>query len=291
MLYIGCPMWGYKEWVGSFFPPHTPQGDFLRLYSRRLTAVEGNTTFYAVPDIETVTRWRNETPASFRFCFKVPRDISHAPRLDTKKSATLAFLKSMQPLSDRLGPCFLQLPPAFGPKLVEQLAAFLGYWPTGKSSPRLAVEVRHPDFYKEPFAASLNSLLSQHHAGRVIMDTRPIRSGPAQEQQVLQARERKPDLPLHITTTTDFAFVRYIGHPSMEINNPLLDTWAERFAQWLQRGATLFVFCHCPFEVHSPTICRALYERVRVRLSPATLPALPWDSITPDEQVEQGKLF
>src|SRR5690348_11456037 len=43
MFYIGCPMWGYKEWVGSLFPLHTPQREFLRLYSQRLSAVEGNT--------------------------------------------------------------------------------------------------------------------------------------------------------------------------------------------------------------------------------------------------------
>ena len=50
MFYIGCPMWGYKEWVGSgkLFPPRTPASDFLRLYSRKLSTVEGNTIFYAL---------------------------------------------------------------------------------------------------------------------------------------------------------------------------------------------------------------------------------------------------
>ncbi len=82
MFYIGCPMWGYKEWVGSFFPARTPASDFLRLYSRRMSAVEGNTTFYALPSVATVSRWRQETPETFRFCHKVSRDISHAARLD-----------------------------------------------------------------------------------------------------------------------------------------------------------------------------------------------------------------
>ena len=291
MFYIGCPMWGYKEWVGNFFPPRTPQSDFLRLYSQRLTAVEGNTTFYAVPDTETVARWRSETPDTFRFCFKIPREISHEPRLDMKKSELQAFLARMQPLGERLGPFFLQLPPAFGSQQIDQLAAFLAYWPNSQGSPRLAVEVRHLDFYKEPHTSTLDTLLGEHAAARVIMDTRPIRTGPAKEQQILQARERKPDLPLHISATADFAFVRYIGNPRMEVNDPLLDVWAEQFAQWLRSGMTLYVFCHCPFEVYSPTICRSLYKRVRALLPPMTLPALPWDSIIPDTQMEQGKLF
>jgi uncharacterized protein YecE (DUF72 family) len=287
MFYIGCPLWGYKEWVGNFFPAHTPQSTFLKLYSKRLTTVEGNTTFYAVPNAATVSRWREETPATFRFCFKLPRSISHEPGLDKKQRETVAFVERMQPLGERLGPFFLQLPPAFSPQVIEELQAFLGDWP---SSLRLAVEVRHPDFFKQPQSDTLNALLSQHHAARVLMDTRPIRTGPAKEQKVLQARERKPDLPLQVTVTTDFVFVRYIGHPRMEVNAPLLDSWAEQFARWLSDGLTIYAFCHCPFEVHSPQICKALYERVQRLVS---LPALPWenDASTNDGQVEQGKLF
>jgi len=46
-FYIGCAVWGYKDWLGDLFPPGSKAADFLALYSRRLTTVEGNTTFYA----------------------------------------------------------------------------------------------------------------------------------------------------------------------------------------------------------------------------------------------------
>ncbi len=45
-LYIGCAVWGYKDWIGDLFPPGSKSGDLLALYSRRLTTVEGNTSFY-----------------------------------------------------------------------------------------------------------------------------------------------------------------------------------------------------------------------------------------------------
>src|SRR5579864_343901 len=112
-------MWGYKEWVGNFFPAHTPASEFLRLYSRRLTTVEGNTTFYATPSAETVAHWRAETPETFRFCFKIPRAISHAGSLDSKNTGLPAFIERMRPLQKRLGPFFLQLPPAFAPAHIE----------------------------------------------------------------------------------------------------------------------------------------------------------------------------
>src|SRR3989454_8380789 len=70
--------------VGNFFPPHTSPGDFLRLYSQKLTTVEGNTTFYALPSAETVARWSQETPSYFRFCPKISRDISHSAALDAR---------------------------------------------------------------------------------------------------------------------------------------------------------------------------------------------------------------
>jgi uncharacterized protein YecE (DUF72 family) len=45
-FYIGCAVWASKDWLGELFSPGSKSADFLALYSRRLTAVEGNTTFY-----------------------------------------------------------------------------------------------------------------------------------------------------------------------------------------------------------------------------------------------------
>ena len=285
MLYIGCPMWGYKEWVGEFFPPHTPQSDFLRLYSRKLTTVEGNTTFYAIPAAETVARWRTETPETFRFCFKIPRSISHTPDLGNHRQETFFFIERMRGLGERLGTMFLQLPPAFSPVQTTQLRSFLEFWP---ADVRLAVEVRHAGFFEAEHAEALNKLLGEYKVARVLMDTRPIRVGPDEEQRVLQARERKPDLPLQVAITTDLTFVRYIGNPNMDVNNPFLETWARQLAQWLKQKVTAYVFCHCPFEIHSPAICFALYERIRAL---ASLPPLPWQPERLDSGPEQGRLF
>lgn len=275
MLYIGGPVWGSKAWVGNFFPKQTPASAFLRLYSHRLLTVEGNTTFYALPSEALVARWRQETPAAFRFCPKVSRDISHAPRLDQTQAETALFTERMRGLGDRLGPMFLQLPPTFAPAHLPRLQAFLDFWP---GDLRLAVEVRHPDFYTDQHREPLFTLLEQYRVGWVIMDTRPLRTGPAEEHKTLEARERKPDLPLHIAVTTDFAFLRYIGHPALELNQPFLDAWAAQLGQWLKEGKTLYVFCHCPQEEQAPALCAALYQRVQTIVP---LPALPWQPKPP----------
>ncbi len=269
MFYTGCPMWGYKEWVGNLFPSHTPQSDFLRLYSRQFNTVEGNTTFYATPSIETMLRWCQETPASFRFCPKVSRDISHGAHLSGMRNETLLFTERMRGLGERLGPMFLQLPPGFAPAQLPQLEAFLAFWPNDL---RLAVEVRHQSFFQEPHATTLNTLLQRYAVARVMMDIRPIQIGSAKEKQVLLARERKPNVPLQLAITTDFTFVRYIGHPRMEVNEQFLATWAQQITAWLKQDITVYTFCHCPYEVYSPTICQELYQRVS-SLTP--IPPLP----------------
>jgi uncharacterized protein YecE (DUF72 family) len=175
--------------------------------------------------------------------------------------------------------------------LTNDLRAFLGAWPR---EVKLAVEVRHPDWFVEPSHAALNTLLREHDAARVLIDTRPIRDLPDAKiedgsVQVLmdRARERKPDVPLIPERTASFVMLRYIGHPHFEAHSPLLDEWADRLAGWLTGGAQAYVFCHCPDETQSPLICRELHRRVAARVS---IDPLPWNE-TDAPHLEQGRLF
>lgn len=286
MFYLGCAVWAYKDWVGELFPPGSKSGDFLRLYSRRLTTVEGNTTFYAVPKPEMVARWAAETPETFRFCFKLPRDISHAGPLVPQLDATHAFLERLAPLGPRLGPCFLQLPPGYGPAQRGDLARWLAAWPRERP---VTVEVRHPDWYAEPSESALMELLELHGAGRVIMDIRPIRQASRGGELLEDARERKPDVPMHPLRSGGLAMVRYIGHPEPAENDAYLDEWAARIASWLAEGTRVYLFMHCPDEARSPALCRAIQARLE-QLD--AVPPLPWGrDEPPPAPPEQLSLF
>jgi uncharacterized protein YecE (DUF72 family) len=282
---IGCAVWGYKDWVGELFPPGSKSADFLSLYSRRLTTTEGNTTFYATPKSETVKRWAAETPETFRFCFKLPREVSHDGLLTNKVKTTREFLDRMAPLGERLGPFFLQLPPGYRADKIADLERWLASWPT---ECRLAVEVRHTDWYSEPHEAALMELLHRYNAGRVVMDVLPLSAGPlpGAEENLQRARDNKPDVPMHPLRSSDVALIRYIGHPKPELNAPFLDEWAERVAQWLAEGTQVYFFCHCPDERRSPALCREFQHRLE-RL--ADIPPLPWDAL--DTGMNQATLF
>jgi uncharacterized protein YecE (DUF72 family) len=290
-LYIGCPIWSWKGWVGNFYPEGTKPSDFLHEYTRRLTTVEGNTTFYAVPAQKTLEGWAEEMPPTFRFCPKVPKTISHEGKLMDNVERAREFIKIMSLLGTRLGPMFLQLPPRYSPKLLGDLTAFLALWPP---EVRLAVEVRHLDWFDAPFDESLNELLSEHNMARVTIDTRPIRDLNGDEilagsvyQSLLEARERKPDVPVVPKRTSDFIFVRYIGHPEIEVNNPYLKDWGDYFIRQLQEGADVYMFCHSPNNLAAPWLCRKLYAQVEKEVE---LPPLPWNEVD-RENYEQGQLF
>jgi uncharacterized protein YecE (DUF72 family) len=290
-LYIGCPIWSWKGWVGNFYPEGTKPSDFLHEYTRRLTTVEGNTTFYAIPAQKTLEGWAEEMPPTFRFCPKVPKAISHEGKLMDNVERAREFIKIMSLLGTRLGPMFLQLPPRYSPKLLGDLTAFLALWPP---EVRLAVEVRHLDWFDAPFDESLNELLSEHNMARVTIDTRPIRDLNGDEilagsvyQSLLEARERKPDVPVVPKRTSDFIFVRYIGHPEIEVNNPYLKEWGDYFIRQLQEGADVYMFCHSPNNLAAPWLCRKLYAQVEKEVE---LPPLPWNEVD-RENYEQGQLF
>jgi len=290
-FFVGCPVWACKGWVGNFYPEETKPSDYLREYSRRLTTIEGNTTFYAVPGPKTLEHWLSETPASFRFCPKIPKSISHEGTLAPRVDASLEFISAMRALGERLGPIFLQLPPRYSPTFADDLRLFLDAWPRDC---QLAVEVRHLDWFDAPHNSELNRLLSAHGMARVVIDTRPIRSLEGDKilsgtvyQTLLEARRQKPAVPAVQERTADFMFVRYIGHPQMAINAPLLKEWAGHIAAQLRGGSDAYVFCHCPETLAAPFLCRQLHAEVR-RL--VDVPPLPWEDAG-RKRVEQGRLL
>lgn len=272
MLYLGAPLWGSKTWVGSFLPPKSKARDFLALYSRRLNTVEGNTTFYALPDAATVERWRDETPAGFKFCLKFPQLISHRKRLRDCEAETREFLDRLERLGDRCGPAFLQLPPTFSGKHLDSLAAYLATLPREY---RFAVEPRHADFFDGgEHETRIEDLLREHGIARCVFDTTALFTLPeSHSADVSVAQGKKPHFSVRRTRTAPFAFVRFVGQPEIANNRPWLEEWAAHVAQWLRAGDDVFFFHHNPDDTHSPVMARLFHALVTERTPLPPLPA------------------
>ncbi|MEL6495522.1 MAG: DUF72 domain-containing protein [Cyanobacteria bacterium J06623_7] len=276
-FYLGCAVWSYKEWVGNLYPLKSQPQDFLSLYSRRFTTVEGNTTFYAVPTVATIDKWVAQTPPEFKFCPKLHRQITHQGLLMPQIGAGISFLERMSGLQERLGRIFIQLPPSYSPAYLADLTDFL--YACSQLNLPLALEVRHLDWFESETATTLNSLLAELNIARVLLDTRPIYNCPDDPQ--LGSTRKKPQVPLQKIAIANTIFVRFISHPVGTYNQAYLEQWAIDLEQWLKDGKTVYFFVHCPQELRSPDTTKLFYSLLRARKLDLPKATLPWKNLPP----------
>lgn len=266
---LGCPAWSEAAWRGGLYPDGTPATDYLSLYARVFNAVEGNTTFYAQPSPATVQRWTQHMPAHFRFCAKLPREISHSVDLRRQVPAIRAFLDLLAPLGERVAPFWLQLPASFGPARLGELADFMA-----RFERPLAVEVRHPAFFQRgEEERALNRLLHDRGVERLCLDARALFSCRANTPAVRHAQAKKPHLPVRPAAFSAFPQVRFIGHPELAANDPFMRPWLDKVAAWIEEGRRPYVFLHTPDNLLAPELARRFHERLTERLP--GLPPLP----------------
>ena len=253
---IGCAIWSYPGWVGEVYPPKTPARDFLRVYSHHFPAVEGNTTFYAIPDKVIIDRWIAQTPVGFKFYLKFPRAITHNGLLEPYILPAQLFIAQMQELGDKLGVMFIQLPPNYAPEKFTDLTVF--FTALSKQNVSIALEVRHLDWFKSPHRERLNELFTKLGIGRVILDSRPIYEANRSGAAIVACK--KPQVPIDLTLTAPFILIRYVSHPVRSANRIWLEGWANQIQTWLQQDIQVSMFFHCPIEVKSPINARYFHE-------------------------------
>jgi uncharacterized protein YecE (DUF72 family) len=215
LIRIGCPVWNDDGLARNVCPPGTPKGKRLSAYARQFDVVEVNATGYGInPD--QVRQWADAVPSGFRFCPKVPRDVSLALDLDTVHDAFARACAGFAAFGDKLGRVLLQFPESFGPARFPQLERLL-------AAPRppvpLAVEVRHLAWFSQPrWRENLFLLLESHGIPAALVDT-PGRRDAA-----------------HMRLSAPVAYVRVNGHDGGAADLARMDAWAERAARWLDAG-------------------------------------------------------
>ena len=268
-LWLGGPVWSCRAWSGVLWPPSTKPAEFLANYARVFNAVEGNATFYAMPRRDTVARWRDETPAGFRFCCKLPRTITHERRLVGAERELAEFVALLEVLGDRAGPTMIQLPPTFGPAQLPALAAVLARLP----ALRFAVEPRHPHFFDGGAAhRELDDLLRAHDVDRVVFDTTVLHASEDPDPIVVAARSRKPCLPVHEVAIASHPIVRIVGVSDADACAPTFERWAARAAAWIAEGREPTLFVHTPDDREVPRLAALLHAAVALRVDVGRLP-------------------
>ncbi|MGB3598501.1 MAG: DUF72 domain-containing protein [Pseudomonas neustonica] len=276
-ILLGCTQWSDPVWQGTLYSSGSDADQRLAQYCSVFAAVEGNTTFYSLPGADRVARWAELMPTDFRFCAKLPRDISHGSRLTADAPALRDFFTRMAPLGQRLGPIWLQLPQRFSPARTAELIAFLDALPRDFD---YAVEVRHLDFFrKDKNEQYLNRQLHERGIERIIFDTRALFASDDASAATLEAKERKPRLPVHAVALSNRPAVRFVGGMDNSANLRALEPWLNKCAEWLRSGHQPMIFMHTPDNRLAPQLARLFYQQLQKRV-----PSLPVMPCWPGEQ-------
>ena len=275
-------MWTNSHWPGRSIPKSTPPGGELAAYSALVEAVEGNTTFYALPTVEVAQRWADSTSDDFRFMFKFSKEITHERKLRNCADQVGAFFRALEPCLEKMDPIAIQLPASFGPESVDVLDGFMSSLP---QTNRYAVEVRHLGFFDGGSnERALNDLLAARGADRIIFDSRAVFAGPRVTPAEHEAFENKPRLPVRAVATSATPIVRVIGQTAAETNPEFWAPWITTVARWLRDGRSPIVFIHTPDNAVALDLAREFYDEVR-----EVIPELAAQPEAP--AVDEPKLF
>ena len=166
---VGTCGWSYDDWVGPFYPPGTPPGDFLARYAEQFNIVEVDSSFYRIPSVAMTRRWADQTPDDFRFTAEISQTITHEKKLADCDEELDQLGSAIAPLGAKLHCLLVQLgyfnkqafatPGAF----YKRLDDFLGRLPKGWP---VAVETRNKNFLRP----ELFDVLRAHRASFAVAD-------------------------------------------------------------------------------------------------------------------------
>ena len=241
-LYVGCTGWSMKEWVGRVYPFSAKTKDFLKYYTQQFNTIELNTTHYRIPDFDTVRKWRMQAVFDFRFCPKIPQSISHSRDMGLTDGKLLAFCEAIQSLEEKLGCCFIQMPPYFKSSQLTILEIFLEKFPNHIP---LAVEVRHESWFNnKKVTENLADLLRQKNRAFVITDVAGRRD------------------VLHLNITCQTAMIRFVGNALHPSDYTRINQWIKQLKNWFEKGLKeVFFFTHEPENLQAPEMAKYLVEQ------------------------------
>lgn len=234
-LRIGTSGWVYDFWVGGFYPTFTKPEDYLKMYSKIFQIVEIDSSFYRIPEPNTIKQWAKETPDDFLFTAKFRKTVTADKRLTDVKEDVEYFLNCFEPMGKKLAAFVIQLPPGFTyEEGIQKLGKMISYLDPRY---RYAVEFRDVSWFrKETYDLLKASKIA------VAWSEIPYARNPG-------------------AITSDFIYLRFIGErnlPQKDLGEILRDkvdkkaNWAERLKRELPKVKEAFVFFNNQFEGFGP---------------------------------------
>lgn len=143
----------------SDYPPEFQGASRLTYYASLFSSLEVNSSFYKIPRLVTVERWRVSVPDHFKFTFKVPKTVTHVKGLQFSVRELELFIETVAQAGGKKGCLLLQLPPSIKSDGQEELEGILEALCSDAKGWHIAVEFRDNSWYKIPCTACCNILV------------------------------------------------------------------------------------------------------------------------------------
>jgi len=239
-IYSGTSGWVYKTWREHLYAD-TPVKRWLQVASNAFSSLEINGSFYTQIAPATYERWRDESPADFRFALKGHRFVTHYKRLRDCADSIVRLRDQAGHLGRKLAAVVWQLPSNFALDL-DRLDDFLQALPSWRI--RHAIELRHRSWFIPAVAERLRT------AG------------------VAVCMSDAPDFPMWREVTADFVYVRLHGHTrkyASSYSSRSLHRWAADALRWSGEGRDVFVYFDNDAEGHAVRNARTFAQLVDQR--------------------------
>jgi uncharacterized protein YecE (DUF72 family) len=288
-IYFGTSSWKYEGWLGQIYTPerYSVRGHFsqrrfqsecLTEYGETFPVVCGDFSFYQFPSAEFWSKLFATAPATLRFAFKVPEEITvqafpRHPRYGGRAGVPnpnfldaaalkMEFLDRLEPYRDRIAVLIFEFGafprPVFdGPR--ELLAALEPMLRTLPDTFRYAVEVRNPEF----LAAQYFELLHEHNIAHVFSSWTRM---PVMSNQILLPGAFTADFTVarallkagrkYEDAVQLFAPYRAIQEPNHEVREALRNL----LVRSKQRAEPAFLFVNNRLEGNAPGTIEAVID-------------------------------
>lgn len=216
-IHVGTSGWHYDHWKGPFYPSDLAKKDFLDYYSRHFHTVEINNSFYQLPKVETLAKWRETTQEGFVFSLKGSRYITHMKKLKDPDESLNSLLQTVETLGGKLGPILFQLPPRWRFNY-DRFSDFLETLP---QKHRYAFEFRDQSWLNE----RAYEAMEKHGVAFCIYEL----AGYISPKEV----------------TADFIYVRLHGPEGAyqgQYDSQILSGWADAFSTWARQGKEIYCY-------------------------------------------------
>ena len=183
--------------------------------------------------------------------------ISHHKQLVDCEELTSVFCDRMALFGDRLGICFLQLPPHFSPQKAQILINYLENFP---ADTRLAIEFRHKDWFVSEFnQQNQETRETTKEAVREVFSVMRRYGCIALMTDVSGRRD-----VMHMRLTSDTMVLRLVGNSLDKTDYERMEDWIEKADKWIKSGLKEFHFwLHQPDNIKTAEMAVFLIQKLK----------------------------